>query len=40
MTQEHACDVAVVGCGYAGAMAAIAAHDSGAEVLVLEKLSH
>jgi len=30
-------DVVVVGCGYAGAMAAIAAHDQGARVLVLEK---
>lgn len=30
-------DVIVVGCGYAGAMAAIAAHDQGARVLVLEK---
>ncbi|MEM7445863.1 MAG: FAD-binding protein, partial [Pseudomonadota bacterium] len=29
--------VIVAGCGYAGAMAAIAAHDSGARVLVLEK---
>jgi len=38
LTQEHACDVAVAGCGYAGAMAAIAAHDSGAEVIVLEKM--
>ena len=30
-------DVVVVGCGYAGAMAAIAAHDRGARVLILEK---
>ena len=39
MTAELTCDVAVVGCGYAGAMAAIAAHDAGAEVLVVEKMS-
>ena len=38
MTAELTCDVAIVGCGYAGAMAAIAAHDAGAEVLVLEKM--
>ena len=31
-------DVIVVGCGYAGAIAAIAAHDEGATVLVLEKM--
>jgi len=30
-------DVIVVGCGYAGAMAAIAAHDQGARVVILEK---
>jgi succinate dehydrogenase/fumarate reductase flavoprotein subunit len=30
-------DVVIVGCGYAGAVAAIAAHDAGATVLVLEK---
>lgn len=30
-------DVIVIGCGYAGAMAAIAAADAGARVLVLEK---
>ena len=33
-------DVIVVGCGFAGANAAIAAHDAGASVLVLEKMSH
>jgi succinate dehydrogenase/fumarate reductase flavoprotein subunit len=33
----EAVDVVVVGCGYAGAMAAIAAADAGARVLVLEK---
>lgn len=32
-----AADVLVIGCGYAGAMAAIAAADAGARVLVLEK---
>ncbi len=31
-------DVVVVGCGFAGAMAAIAAHDAGASVLILEKM--
>jgi len=30
-------DVVVVGYGYAGAMAAIAAHDAGAKVAILEK---
>jgi len=30
-------DVAVVGCGYAGAVAAIEAHDAGARVVVVEK---
>ena len=33
---EH--DVVVVGCGYAGAMTAIAACDAGAEVAILEKM--
>ncbi|MDP2644947.1 MAG: FAD-dependent oxidoreductase [Desulfobacterales bacterium] len=33
-------DVIVVGAGYAGTRAAIAAHDAGAKVLILEKLSH
>ncbi len=32
------CDVIVVGCGYAGAMAAISAHDAGADTIVLEKM--
>ncbi len=31
-------DVIVVGCGYAGATAAIAAHDAGADVALLEKM--
>jgi succinate dehydrogenase/fumarate reductase flavoprotein subunit len=37
-TWDLEADVVVVGCGYAGAMTAIAAHDAGAEVLVLEKM--
>ncbi len=32
-------DVVVVGCGYAGAVAAIAAHDAGARVMVIEKMA-
>lgn len=35
---DEAADVVVVGCGYAGAMAAIAAHDAGARVVLLEKM--
>ncbi|MEO6624000.1 MAG: FAD-dependent oxidoreductase, partial [Burkholderiaceae bacterium] len=35
---DETVDVVVVGCGYAGAVAAIAAHDAGARVLVLEKM--
>lgn len=31
-------DVVVVGCGFAGAMSAIAAHDAGAGVILLEKM--
>jgi len=37
--EDQSYDVIVVGCGYAGAVAAIAAHDAGARVLVLEKMS-
>jgi len=37
MTIEHHCDVAIVGLGGAGAAAAITAHESGADVLVVEK---
>ena len=33
-------DVVVIGCGPAGASAAIAAHDAGASVLVVEKRRH
>jgi succinate dehydrogenase/fumarate reductase flavoprotein subunit len=33
-------DVVVVGCGFAGGAAAIAAHDTGAEVLIVEKMAH
>ena len=36
----HRFDVIVVGFGYAGAVAAIAAHDAGARVLILEKREH
>ena len=35
---DETADVLVVGCGYAGAIAAIAAHDEGARVLLLEKM--
>ena len=35
---DQTADVVVVGCGYAGAIAAITAHDSGAKVLLLEKM--
>ena len=40
MDRELAFDVVVVGDGYAGVRAAIAAADAGASVLVLEKMSH
>lgn len=39
MTREIATDVLVVGLGAAGAAAAIAAHDAGARVLIVEKAS-
>ena len=35
---DETVDVVVVGCGFAGAMAAIAAHDRGARVAILEKM--
>ncbi len=35
---DESADVVVVGCGYAGAVAAISAHDEGAKVLLLEKM--
>ncbi len=38
MIWNEATDVIVVGCGFAGATAAIAAHDAGAEVVLLEKM--
>ncbi len=41
MTQQHwdeETDVVIVGCGFAGARAAIAAHDAGADVALLEKM--
>jgi succinate dehydrogenase/fumarate reductase flavoprotein subunit len=40
MESEIAVDVVVVGAGYAGVRAAIAAHDAGAKVMILEKMSH
>jgi len=36
--RKLAADVVVVGCGFAGAMAAIAAHDAGAAVIIIEKM--
>ncbi|HZP87448.1 MAG TPA: FAD-dependent oxidoreductase [Burkholderiales bacterium] len=36
---DHACDVLVVGFGAAGAVAAIEAHDRGADVLLIEKMA-
>ncbi len=38
MIWNETTDVIVVGCGFAGATAAIAAHDAGAEVVLLEKM--
>ena len=38
MTVEEITDCVVVGCGFAGATAAIAAHDGGARVVLLEKM--
>ena len=35
---DETVDVVVVGCGFAGAMAAIAAHDRGARVAILERM--
>lgn len=35
---DYSADVVVMGCGSAGAVAAITAHDAGAKVLVLEKM--
>src|SRR5437660_8771627 len=35
---REAADVVVVGYGYAGAVAAIEAHDAGADVLLIEKM--
>jgi succinate dehydrogenase/fumarate reductase flavoprotein subunit len=40
MRWNDSSDVIVVGAGYAGIRAAIAAHDAGAKVVVLEKMSH
>lgn len=37
---DESFDVIVVGYGFAGAAAAMAAHDSGARVLLIEKMSH
>ena len=38
MIWNESTDVIIVGCGFAGATAAIAAHDAGAEVVLLEKM--
>ena len=35
---QESADVVVVGYGYAGAVAAIEAHDAGADVLLIEKM--
>ena len=40
VTWDKEADVVVIGYGGAGAAAAITAHDAGAEVLILEKMSH
>lgn len=40
MNNNFSVDVVVVGAGYAGVRAAIAAHDGGAKVMILEKMSH
>ena len=40
MDWKLSADVIVVGAGYSGLRAAIAAHDSESKVLVLEKLDH
>ena len=40
MEKEISVDVVVVGAGYSGTRAAIAAHDAGAKVMILEKMSH
>ena len=37
---DETVDVIVVGYGFAGAVSAIAAHDAGAEVLLIEKMAH
>jgi succinate dehydrogenase/fumarate reductase flavoprotein subunit len=37
-TWDEETDVVVVGCGYAGAVAAISAHDAGARVTLIEKM--
>ena len=40
MTSHHSADVIIVGLGAAGSCAAIAAHDAGVSVLVIEKQPH
>jgi len=40
MKWSYSFDVIVVGAGFAGVRAAIAAHDAGSKVIILEKMSH
>ncbi|HKX10983.1 MAG TPA: FAD-dependent oxidoreductase [Stellaceae bacterium] len=37
-TWDEETDVVVIGCGYAGAVAALSAHDAGARVILIEKM--
>ena len=40
MKWDETFDVICVGYGFAGAVAAVTAHDAGARVLLLEKMNH